>query len=287
MLVGYALSLPFFILFVVFTVAPVLGSVFVSFTDFDMMRLPGFVGIENYTRLFLEDKVFAKALGNTFVIALIVGPCGYLLSFIVAWLLNEVTPKMRSILTLCFYAPSISGNMAVIWQFFFSGDSQGYLNSILYQLGISNAPTLWLKNPDTMLPIICFVSLWASLGTSFLVFIAGFQGVDKSYYEAAAIDGVRNRWQELWYVTLPSLKPQLIFGAVMSISGAFGCGAVSTALCGFPSTDYAAHTILNHMEDYGTTKFEMGYAGAVATILFLMMLGTNKLIQKAISNVGN
>ncbi len=285
MLVGYALSLPFFILFVVFTVAPVLGSVFVSFTDFDMMRLPGFVGIENYTRLFLEDKVFAKALGNTFVIALIVGPCGYLLSFIVAWLLNEVTPKMRSILTLCFYAPSISGNMAVIWQFFFSGDSQGYLNSILYQLGISNAPTLWLKNPDTMLPIICFVSLWASLGTSFLVFIAGFQGVDKSYYEAAAIDGVRNRWQELWYVTLPLMKPQLMFSAVMSITGSFGVGALITQLCGYPTVNYSAHTIMNHLQDYAGTRFEMGYASAIATVLFLIMLMCNSLVQKMLTKM--
>lgn len=169
----------------------------------------------------------------------------------------------------------------------FSGDAYGYANSILMYLNIIDEPIQWLTDAKYMLGLVIAVQIWMSLGSGFLSFVAGLRGIDRSYYEVGYVEGIRNRWQELWYVTLPSLKPQLIFGAVMSISGAFGCGAVSTALCGFPSTDYAAHTILNHMEDYGTTKFEMGYAGAVATILFLMMLGTNKLIQKAISNVGN
>lgn len=283
---GLILSLPFFILFLLFTVVPVLGSVVMSFTNFNMMSLPKFVGMENYTRLFLQDSIFIKAVGNTFILALILGPGGYALSFIFAWLLNEVGPKIRTLFTFCFYAPSISGNILVIWQLVFSGDSQGYLNSILYRLGISSTPTLWLKNPETIMPIIIFVSLWSSLGTSFLVFIAGLQGVDRSYYEAGAIDGLRNRWQELWYITLPLMKPQLLFSAVMSITGSFGVGGLITSLCGYPTVNYTAHTIMNHLSDYAGARFEVGYASAIATVLFAMMYFCNIVIQKLLSKVG-
>lgn len=283
---GLILSLPFFALFLLFTVVPVVGSVAISFTNFNMLSFPEFVGAENYVRLFLQDSIFMKAMGNTFILAMIIGPGGYILSFIFAWLLNEVGPKVRTIFTFCFYAPSISGNMVVIWQMFFSGDSQGYLNSILYRLGISSTATLWLKNPETIMPIIIIVSLWSSLGTSFLVFIAGLQGVDRSYYEAGAIDGLRNRWQELWYITLPLMKPQLLFSAVMSITGSFGVGTLITNLCGYPTVNYSAHTIMNHLSDYASTRFEVGYASAIATVLFAMMLFCNKVIQKLLSKVG-
>jgi len=281
------LATPFFLLFFLFTVVPVLGSVVISLTSFDMLQLPKFVGVDNYIRLFLNDDVFLKALSNTFIFAVIIGPLGYIFSFLFAWLLNEVNRKVRTVLTLCFYAPSISGNMVVVWQYFFSGDSQGYLNSVLYQLGISSTPTLWLKNPETLFPIICFVSLWASLGTSFLVFIAGLQGVDRSYYEASAIDGIKNRWQELWYVTLPLMKPQLLFSAVMSITGSFGIGPMITQLAGYPTINYSAHTIMNHLQDYAGTRFEVGYASAIATILFAMMVLMNKAIQKLLNKVGS
>lgn len=283
---GFILSLPFFLLFILFTVVPVLGSVVMSFTNFNMMSLPKFVGTENYTRLFLQDSIFIKAVGNTFILALILGPGGYILSFVFAWLLNEIGPKIRTIFTFCFYAPSISGNIVVIWQMVFSGDSQGYLNSILYRLGISSEATLWLKNPETIMPIIIFVSLWSSLGTSFLVFIAGLQGVDRSYYEAGAIDGLRNRWQELWYITLPLMKPQLLFSAVMSITGSFDVGGLITSLCGYPTVNYTAHTIMNHLSDYAGTRFEVGYASAIATVLFAMMYFCNIVVQKLLSKVG-
>lgn len=284
---GYVLSLPFFLLFCLFTVVPVLGSFLISFTSFDMLQVPRFVWIENYVRLFLKDDIFIRAISNTFLLALIIGPFGYILSFFFAWLLNEVDTGLRSVLTLCFYAPSISGNMIVVWQYFFSGDSQGYLNSVLYNLGLSNTPVIWLKNPETILPIVCLVSLWGSLGTSFLVFIAGLQGVERAYYEAAAIDGLRNRWQELWYITLPLMKPQLLFSAVMSITGSFGVGGLITQLCGYPTVNYAAHTIMNHMQDYAGMRFEAGYASAIATILFGLMIFCNKLVQRLLRKVGS
>ena len=283
---AYLFSAPFMLLFLVFVVTPVVMSLAIGFTDFNQLQPPSFVGLDNYIRLFLEDSIFIKALGNTMILALITGPLGYLLSFVFAWFINELRPGMRAFVTLIFYSPSISGNMYLVWQLFFSGDSYGYLNSILYQFNLISAPIVWLKNPQYLLTIVSIVTLWSSLGTSFLAFIAGLQGVDHSYYEAAAVDGIRNRWQELWFVTLPLMKPQLLFSAVMSITGSFGIGAVITGLAGFPTVNYAAHTIMHHLEDYGTIRYELGYASAIATVLFVLMLGCNKLVQKLLSKVG-
>jgi len=137
-----------------------------------------------------------------------------------------------------------------------------------------------------MLAIVIIVQLWLSLGTSFLSFIGGLQTMDVSQFEAGAIDGIRNRWQELWYITLPSMKPFLMFGAVMQITQSFAVSDVAEALTGFPSTDYAAHTIVTHMKDYGNIRFELGYACAIATLLFLLMVGSNKAVQKMLSGLG-
>lgn len=285
--VGYAMCLPYFALFVCFTVIPVVISIFYSFTDFNMLQTPNFVWFNNYTRLFLRDDIFLIAIRNTVILAGVTGPVGYLMCFFFAWALNEFTPKVRAILTLMFYAPSISGNAYLIFTLLFSGDSYGFINAWAIKLGIINAPILWFQNKEYMMPLVIVVLLWTSLGTSFLSFIAGFQGVDRTYYEAAAVDGIKNRWQELWYVTLPLMKESLMFSAVMSITGAFGVGPTINGLVGFPSTGYAVHTIMHHLEDYGGQRFEMGYASAIATLLFVLMIVCNKAIQKLIRKVGN
>ncbi|MBQ1962440.1 MAG: sugar ABC transporter permease [Clostridia bacterium] len=277
---------PYAILFFVFTVLPVAVAILLSFTSFNMLEAPKFIGIANYYKMFLNDDIFITSVKNTLIMAVLIGPGGYILSFLFAWLINELSRLMRVIFTIIFYAPSLAGGMLTIWTFFFSGDATGYVNGTLMKLGIVNEPIIFFQDEAYMIPLIIFVSLWMSLGTTFLSFIAGFQGVDKQYYEAAAIDGIRNRWQELWYITLPLLKPQLFFGAVMSITSAFGVGAVVTALCGSPSTNYAAHTVMNHITDYGSTRYEMGYACALATVLFVIMIVSNKLVQKLISHVG-
>lgn len=232
--VGYFMCAPYFILFVCFTVIPVVISIFYSFTDFNMIQSPDFVGFSNYTRLFLRDDIFLIAIRNTVILAGITGPVGYLMCFFFAWALNEFTPKVRAVLTLMFYAPSISGNAFLIFTLLFSGDSYGFINAWLIKLGIIDSPILWFQDTNYMMPLVIVVLLWTSLGTSFLSFIAGFQGVDRSYYEAAAVDGVRNRWQELWYVTLPLMKESLMFSAVMSITGAFSVGPTIDGLVGFP-----------------------------------------------------
>ena len=285
--VSYLFIAPYITIFCIFTITPVALSLFLSFTSFNLLQPPQFIGMENYVRLFLEDDVFLIAIRNTFLLAAVTGPVSYILSLLFAWFINELTPKFRAIVTLIFYSPAISGNIYMIWTILFSGDNYGYVNAFLLNLGFIHGPILFFQNPDYMMTLIVIVALWTSLGTSFLAFLAGFQGIDDVYYEAAAIDGVKNRWQELWYVTLPSMKPQMMFGAVMSITASFGIGSIVTALAGFPSTDYAAHTIINHLEDYGGIRFEMGYASAIATLLFFAMLGTNMIIKRIIAKVGN
>lgn len=285
--VGYFMVAPFMLIFALFTVVPVVLSIIISFTNFNLLEMPDFVGFENYFTLFFEDDVFITALKNTFIFAIIVGPVSYLLSFMVAWFINELSPKIRAIVTLIFYAPSISGQVYLVWQTLFSSDSKGWANSILIELGVISEPILFFQDADYVMPLCIMVALWTSLGTAFLSFIAGLQGIDKAQYEAGAVDGVKNRWQELWFITLPNMRPQLMFGAIMAITQSFGFGGIVTALCGFPSVDYAAHTIMHHLEDYGNMRFEIGYSSTIAVVLFLMMIGANMLVKKVIAKVGS
>ena len=277
-------ALPYLLLFAVFTVLPVVMSLILSFTRYDILNPPEFAGVSNYLRLFLEDEVFLIAVRNTLLFAIITGPVGYLACLLVAWMINEFPPKLRAVLTLIFYAPSISGAVYVVWSIIFSSDAYGIANYFLTTLGLIDEPVLWLQDPTYMLGVIILVQIWLSLGTSFLTFIAGLQGVDVSLYEAGAMDGIRNRWQELWYITLPSIRPQLMFGAVMQITAAFAASDICMNLAGFPSVDYAAHTIVIHMMDYGTTRFELGIACAIATILFLLTFGTNRKLLRRVGN---
>ncbi len=284
--VAYLMVAPFFILFFIFTVVPVLLSVVLGFTTFNMLEWPTFVFMDNYIRLFLDDEIFLIAIKNTLIFAAITGPGSYMLSLFFAWFINELSPKVRAVVTLLFYAPSISGNVYLIWTVIFSSDQLGYANAWLIKLGMIQKPILWFSDKSYIFPLIIAVALWTSLGTSFLTMIAGFQVVDKTLYEAGAVDGVKNRWQELWFITLPTMRPQLMLSAILAITGSFGFGGVITALVGFPSPDYCAHTIMHHLEDYGSTRFEMGYASAIATILFLMMVGCNLLVNKLLRKVG-
>lgn len=282
----YLMLAPYFILFFLFTILPVIISIGLSFTYFNMLEMPQFTGWENYIKLFLEDDIFLIALKNTLIFAVVTGPVSYLLCLLFAWIINEFSGKFRAFLTLIFYAPSICGNAYMVWGLILSGDRYGYLNGILLKLGLINEQQLWMQTEKYILPLLIVVQLWLSLGTGFLSFIAGLQTVDKSLYEAAALDGVKNRWQELWYVTLPAMKPQLMFGAVMQITQSFAVADISIQLAGNPSINYAGATVVTHLLDYGSTRFEMGYASAIATVLFLLMVGTNKLVQKMLGRVG-
>lgn len=283
---NYALMAPFLILFALFTLIPIVYSVVISFTNFNIFTPPTFVGWENYLRMFFDDDVFIIAIRNTLIFALITGPVSYVLCFVFAWLINELRPKVRAVVTLIFYAPVLSGTAFTVWSFIFSSDAYGLLNGLLMNLGILREPVGWLTDPAYILFVVIFVQLWMSLGTGFLSFIAGLQGVDRTLYEAGLVDGVHNRFQELWYITLPVMKPQLLFGAVMQIVSSFSVADVSVRLAGFPSTQYAAETLVTHIMDYGTVRFEMGYACALACFLFALMYLANKLVTFALGRVG-
>lgn len=282
----YLFMLPFLVLFFIFTVLPVVVSIVLSFTYFNVLEAPRWTGLENYFKLFLNDDLFVKALSNTLIISLITGPVGYILSLTLGWLVSEFGPKTRAFLTLLFYAPALSGGLSAIWLIIFSGDQYGLMNGILLSLNVIYEPIQWLTDTSYMMTVAVIVIIWSSLGTSFLSFVAGFQGLDKKLFEAAAVDGIKNRFQELWYITLPSIRPQMMFGAVMSITSSFGVGAQISAIFGFPSTGYALYTMVHELEDYGSVRFEMGYASAIATLLFLIMIGSNKLVQSLLEKVG-
>lgn len=286
-LTGYAFLAPFLIVFFVFTVVPIIASIVLSFTYFNGFAMPTFAGFSNYIKLFLKDELYMKALSNTLTFALVTGPLSYFLCLVLAWVVSEFPPKIRSFLTLLFYAPSISGGVYLVFTIIFSENRYGWMNSMLMKLGITYKPIYWLTDEKYMFWVALIVILWTSLGTSFLSFIAGFLNIDQSLYEAGAIDGVSNRWQELWYITLPSMKPQLLFGAVMSITGSFGIGPVLDGIFGNPSTGYALYTMVHELSDYANIRLELGYASAIATVLFAIMLLANRAVQKLISKVGD
>lgn len=283
---AYLLLAPFMIIFFTFTVLPVIMSIVLSFTQYNILEEPVFVGFKNYRDLFVNDDEFAIALRNTVVFALITGPVGYFLSFFAAWIINEFRPVIRAILTFIFYVPTISGTVYTIWAIIFSGDMYGYANSFLMKLGIIDNPIEWFSTDVYILPLIIIVQLWMSMGSGFLVMRAGTASVDQQYYEAAAIDGVKNRFQEVIYITIPMMAPHLITAAVLQITGMFANVGASIALAGFPSTNYAGHLIMTHLMDYSNYRVERGYASAISVVLFVLMITINSLAVKALRKVG-
>ena len=281
----YALLLPFLILFFLMTVLPVISSIILSFTDFDMVSLPSFSGLKNYIRMFLEDDIFPKVLKNTILLAILTGPAGFLLSFVLAWLINEFKPMLRTVFSFLFYAPSLAGGIFV-WQTIFSSDAYGYFNSILLSTGLINEPVAWLSSTKFIVPIVVIVQIWQSLGVSFLANLSGLQNVNNELFEAGAIDGIRNRWQELWYITLPGMKSMLLFSAVMQIAGAFSISGIIQQLAGYPTVNYAADTIVSYLSDVGNIKYEMGYASTLSVMLFIMMILTRGITNKLLNNMG-
>ena len=273
---------PFMIFFIIFTVVPVVISLPLGFTNFDMVNFPEFVGLSNFKTLFLSDRTFIHSIKVTLIFALFSGPVSYVLCFLLAWLINELPSCLRTVFTLIFYIPSMAG-VYTVWQLIFSGDQYGYVNAFLLDLGIITSARQWLTDANYILFVGIIVQLWITLGAGFLALRAGFQNIDKSLYEAGAIEGIKNRWQELFYITVPAMKPQMLFAAVMQIVSAFTADIAARNLVGFPSTDYAAHTVMTHAYDYGWVRYEMGYSSAICTVLFIVMYAVNKLITRILA----
>ena len=279
-LAQYLMLAPFMLVFIVYVVIPVISSAFLSFTSFDMLSMPKFNGLDNYKRMILDDEIFGTVVKNTLIFSCIAGPIAFILSFVLAWFINELGPKSRTLLSFLFYAPALVGNGYFIWQTAFSGDSYGYVNSLLLSMGVITEPITWLSDARYTMIIIIVVQLWQGMGVSFLSAISGLQNVNSELFEAGAIDGIHNRWQELWYLTLPSMSHMLLFGAVMQIQGSFSVSAVAIAMAGYPSVEHSVDTIVSYMADVGSTRYEMGYASAITVVLFLMMFVCRLLVGK-------
>lgn len=283
----YCITLiPFMGLFFIFNVLPVLSSITLSFFDYDMLSNPIFSGLDNYIRMFTDDDLFLKILGNTLKFSIITGPLSFLLAFLLAWMINEFNPRVRVILTFLFYVPALVGNALFIWQVLFSSDSYGYLNNMLISAGLIVEPINWFQDTEYNMTIIIVVQLWMSMGVSFLANIAGLQNVNTELYEAGAIDGIKTRWHELWYITLPSMKSILLFSSVMQIQAVFSVSSLITTLAGYPSVENSVDTLVTYITDIGMTRYEMGYASALSVFLFAMVLVFRFVIGWLLNLVG-
>jgi len=282
----YLMFFPFAILFFLFTILPVVSSIVLSFFRYDMICSPKWIGLDNYLRMFVEDEVFPKTVLNTLKFAVVTGPVSYILAFLLAWFINEFNTGLRNLFSFLFYAPTLVGGATMIFQVAFSADSYGYVNNLLITLGLIDTPINWFRNVSYNFPILVIILLWSSLGVSFLSNIAGLQNVNTEIYEAGAIDGIKTRWHELWYLTLPSMKEILLFGAVMQIQATFSIGAAISTLAGYPSVENSVDTIVSHLSDVATVRYEMGFAAAISVFLFVLMAITRIIIGKIFNSFG-
>lgn len=277
---GYLFLSPFLVLFFVFVFIPIAVAAFLSLTNYNMIQPFTWAGISNYRRLFLDDTIFLISLKNTVLFALFIGPIGYLMSFMMAWVLNSI--KLRRFFALAFYAPSITSGlaMATVWLTIFSNDRMGYINNFLLNLGVITEPILWNQSADYIFPAIVLISVWMSMGTGFLVFLAGLQNLPQEVFESGRIDGIKSRWQELYYLIFPLMKPQLLFGAITSIVSSFGVFEIVYQFAGMPSPNYSAHTIVAHLYDYAFLRFQMGYSSAIAMVLFAITFTLGRICMR-------
>ena len=280
----WILLIPFLTLFLTLIILPIVCAIGLSFTDYNGMEAPEFTFMDNYIRIFSRDSVFMqKILPNTIIYAVLVGPGGFILAFLMAWLLSQLDKVPRTILAVVLYLPSMTAGVTVstVWAVIFNGDRTGYLNSLLLRLNLIQSPITWLQNESTLMPIMIIVALWSSMGIGFLSILSGIMNVNKELYEAARLDGVKNRVQEALYVTIPSIRPQLLFGAVMAVVNAFNSAGLGVQLSGSnPTPGYAGSVIVNHIDDYGFIRYEMGYAAALSVVLLLIITLASKVAYK-------
>lgn len=285
-IVYYIILIPFMGTFFVFNILPVISSMVLSLFDYDMVSTPIFTGFENYARMFTSDHVFFKVLGTTLKFAIVAGPVSYLLSFLLAWMINEFSNMVKVLLTFIFYTPALVGNALYIWQIMFSGDSYAYINNMLISFGIITEPIQWFQDVSYSFKLILVIQLWMGMGVTFLANRAGLQNVSAELYEAGAIDGIRTRWHELWYITLPSMKSILLFSAVMQIQSVFSASALMESLAGYPSVNNSVDTLVSYIKDVGTIRYEMGYASALSVFLFIIIIFVRYIIGGLLNLVG-
>ena len=278
------LFLPFAVLFLLFVIAPIAIAVILSFTCYNTIEAPIFVGFNNYINVLTNDNTFIKALGNTLTFALFSGAIGYFASFAVAWIIDGLV--CRRLFALAFYAPSITGTiaMSVIWLNFFSSDASGFINHWLMQAGIITEPILWNQNPGKILFVVVTVSVWMGMGNGFLGFIAGFQNLDSELFEAGAIDGISNNFQKLIYLVLPMMKPMLLYGAVTTVTSAFAAYDIPLTLAGYPGPENSAATLVGYINDHAFTRMDFGYSSTVAVFLFIITFVIGRILFRILGS---
>ncbi|MGB2629718.1 MAG: sugar ABC transporter permease [Candidatus Omnitrophota bacterium] len=274
------------LLFFVFQLAPVVISFFWSFTDYDVVHAPTCVGLANYKNILFNDPLFWKAMGNTVLYVIGVVPIGVCVSLLLAVAIDQKI-KFKNFFKSIFFLPTVTAIVAVsvIWKWLYAGEKYGLFNYFIMKLGFN--PVDWLSSPTWTLPSIMIMSIWAGLGYNMILFLAGLQTIPHVMYEAAEIDGA-GFWKKFFNITLPLLKPTIVFVAIMSFIFSFqvfeqvyimtgGQGGIGGVL-------NSALTIAAYLYDKGFQKFEMGYASALAYIIFLcifMLTMINKHFVKS------
>jgi multiple sugar transport system permease protein len=278
---SYLMLTPFFIGFFLFTILPVAAAMALSLTYYDILQPPTWIGLDNFKTMFLYDNVFIVAVKNTLIYGLVTGPIGLLLSFFFAWIINRVRVTWRVPLTLALYAPSLQSGITIglIAGYFLSTDQYGLFNYLLMHWGIIHKPIAWLNDPKLIMPTLIGIQLWMSMGTGFLIFLSGLQTIKPELYEAARVDGVRNAWQELFYITIPQMKPFLLMNGILAVVGSFSGSGLTNLAGGVNSPDYAALVISDYATDYASTRFMMGYAAALAVLMFVWSYGLGRLLM--------
>ena len=276
---GYALIMPWLIGFVTLTAGPILASLFLSFTDYDLFTPPRWVGLDNYRWLMEDTLDFWPAVRLTLLYALFSVPLGVVGALLVALLLNTDIRGIGLYRTI-YYLPAVlpEVSVALLWRWIFNSES-GLLNQLL-------APVLrlldmdrpdWFGDPALVLPAFVIMSLWGIFGLNMVVFLAGLKNVPASLYEAAELDGA-GPWARLIYVTLPQISPVVLLQVIMGIIGALQIFTVAM----FARPTSAAGRFLNQLiYERGFVQLKMGEASAIAWVLFVLILGLTLLVFRS------
>jgi multiple sugar transport system permease protein len=271
-LIGWSFAAPFVILFGIFLALPILAAFLMSFTSFGLRDITNpigasFVGVDNYAKL-LSDATVWKSLGNTVYFVVVGVPLTLALGLVIANALSRGITRFRTAFRVGYYLPVITSivAIAVVWRFLLNPDV-GLINMLLKAAGI-NGPD-WLANPTLAMPSIIAMAVWRNVGFAMVVFVAGMQAIPAMLYEAAAIDGA-GRWQAFRYVTLPMLRPTILFMLVITTIGYLQLFEEPFVMTAGGPLD-ATLSVTMYMYQQGFPFFHQGYAAAIAYVLFVIV----------------
>jgi len=277
-LVGYIFISPFILGFLLWQFIPMVTSAWMAFQDWNMISAPHFVFLDNFSTIF-HDELFWQSLKVTAVYSLISVPIGLVLSFCAALLLNTKVSGIgifRTFYYLPVVVPSVAG--ALLWAWMLNTEF-GLVNLVLRSVGLPKVH--WLIDPNLALLSLIMVSLWSSIGGAMVIFLAGLQGVDNMYYEAAEMDGA-GYWAKLWYVTIPLVSPVIFFNLIMGIIGSFQVFSAGYLITGGGPNNATLFYVL-HIYRVGFMYLKMGQASALAWVLFVIVMSLVALIFRYFS----